>query len=256
MLVEYTQKKIIQPYKQVGEKVNLEVDVLGKYSETALAALVPRIESLEAKIESLERKLADLSDGSTTARGGGGGGGRGTTKGSMESGPTPVNSFGTNPLNTAKVSPMRPGSPNGPLNTDTYQAREDARRGTRIQTQNQILGYEPRREPLSSNSQNRIARQVIGSKLSSHDEYISPASTRGEMFAAGSSPPPPTKSQRQVWQQPQRSQQSETNGRNSNKPGISGEPPIFQNSRNYKFASVPTENNDSTNQQMRPDPFL
>ena len=59
MLIEYTQKKIIIPGKSVGDKVNLEVDVLGKYSENALAALIPRLEALEAKVESLERKLAE-----------------------------------------------------------------------------------------------------------------------------------------------------------------------------------------------------
>lgn len=58
MLVEYTQKKIIIPAKQPGDKVNLEVDVLGKYSETALAALMPRLEALEAKVETLEKELA------------------------------------------------------------------------------------------------------------------------------------------------------------------------------------------------------
>lgn len=58
MLVEYTQKKIIIPAKQPGDKVNLEVDVLGKYSETALAALLPRLEALEAKVESLEKQLS------------------------------------------------------------------------------------------------------------------------------------------------------------------------------------------------------
>jgi riboflavin synthase len=58
MLVEYTQKKIIVPAKQIGDVVNIEVDVLGKYSETALAALLPRLEALEAKVESLERELA------------------------------------------------------------------------------------------------------------------------------------------------------------------------------------------------------
>ena len=63
MLVEYTQKKIIISGKAVGDKVNLEVDVLGKYSENALAALVPRLEALEAKVQSLERKLAEASSG-------------------------------------------------------------------------------------------------------------------------------------------------------------------------------------------------
>lgn len=57
MLVEYTQKKIIIPAKMPGSQVNLEVDVLGKYSENALAALVPRLEELEAKVTSLEKKL-------------------------------------------------------------------------------------------------------------------------------------------------------------------------------------------------------
>jgi riboflavin synthase len=58
MLVGYTQKKIVIPAKLVGEKVNIEVDVLGKYSENALAALVPRLEALEARVESLEREKA------------------------------------------------------------------------------------------------------------------------------------------------------------------------------------------------------
>jgi riboflavin synthase len=58
MLVGYTQKKIVIPAKLVGEKVNIEVDVLGKYSENALSALVPRLEALEARVESLEREKA------------------------------------------------------------------------------------------------------------------------------------------------------------------------------------------------------
>ena len=60
MLVEYTQKKIIISAKEVGDKVNLEVDILGKYSETALAAVLPRLEALEAKVTSLEKQLAKL----------------------------------------------------------------------------------------------------------------------------------------------------------------------------------------------------
>ena len=58
MLVEYTQKKIIVPAKAVGALVNIEVDVLGKYSENALAALLPRLEALEAKVASLEKEIA------------------------------------------------------------------------------------------------------------------------------------------------------------------------------------------------------
>ena len=63
MLVEYTQKKIIIPEKGPGDLVNLEVDVLGKYSESAIAVLVPRLEALEAKVESLEQKLARVAAG-------------------------------------------------------------------------------------------------------------------------------------------------------------------------------------------------
>lgn len=59
MLVEYTQKKIIMPGKSVGDLVNIEVDILGKYSENALAALLPRLEALEATVASLEKKLAE-----------------------------------------------------------------------------------------------------------------------------------------------------------------------------------------------------
>lgn len=57
MLVEYTQKKIIIPAKLKGDTVNIEVDVLGKYSENALAALLPRVEALEATVEALKKKL-------------------------------------------------------------------------------------------------------------------------------------------------------------------------------------------------------
>jgi len=57
MLVEYTQKKIIIPAKLPGDVVNLEVDVLGKYSENAIAAIIPRLEALEAKVESLQKEL-------------------------------------------------------------------------------------------------------------------------------------------------------------------------------------------------------
>jgi riboflavin synthase len=61
MLVAYTQQKIIVPSKEVGDRVNIEVDVLGKYSESALATLLPRLEALEAKVESLERTLTTKS---------------------------------------------------------------------------------------------------------------------------------------------------------------------------------------------------
>ncbi|PNX78318.1 riboflavin synthase-like protein [Trifolium pratense] len=46
MLVAYTQNKIVVPLKKVGQKVNLEVDILGKYVERLLSAgFVPNIAS-------------------------------------------------------------------------------------------------------------------------------------------------------------------------------------------------------------------
>jgi len=57
MLVEYTQKKIVIPMKDVGEKLNIEVDVLGKYAESALNTLLPRIEMLENRVKELEGQL-------------------------------------------------------------------------------------------------------------------------------------------------------------------------------------------------------
>ncbi|KAI6682385.1 hypothetical protein NL676_036266 [Syzygium grande] len=36
VLVAYTQQKMVIPMKRVGQKVNLEVDILGKYVERLL----------------------------------------------------------------------------------------------------------------------------------------------------------------------------------------------------------------------------
>jgi riboflavin synthase len=58
MLVEYTQKKIVVTAKDVGDKVNIEVDVLAKYSENALAPILPRLEALETRVQELEEELA------------------------------------------------------------------------------------------------------------------------------------------------------------------------------------------------------
>lgn len=37
MLVAYTQQNVVIPLKNVGQKVNLEVDILGKYVERLLS---------------------------------------------------------------------------------------------------------------------------------------------------------------------------------------------------------------------------
>lgn len=63
MLVEYTQKKIILPLKEVGDTVNVEVDVLSKYSERAWEAFVPKMEALEARVRELEGRLAVVEGG-------------------------------------------------------------------------------------------------------------------------------------------------------------------------------------------------
>ena len=69
MLVEYTQKKIILPSKKVGDTVNVEVDVLGKYSERAWESFVPKMEALETKVKQLEARLQELegSESSTAS---------------------------------------------------------------------------------------------------------------------------------------------------------------------------------------------
>ena len=50
MLIEFTQQKVIIPKKAVGDKVNLEVDVIAKYVEQGLASVMSRLEALEAKL--------------------------------------------------------------------------------------------------------------------------------------------------------------------------------------------------------------
>ncbi|KAL7542921.1 hypothetical protein ACHAXR_012217 [Thalassiosira sp. AJA248-18] len=69
MLVEYTQSKIIVPSKKVGDTVNIEVDVLGKYSEQAWEAFVPKMEALEQKVKELEAKVSALEDADANSTG-------------------------------------------------------------------------------------------------------------------------------------------------------------------------------------------
>jgi len=53
MLVAYTQKHIIIPLKSVGDKVNIEVDILGKYVERSMGSILERLDSIERKLASL-----------------------------------------------------------------------------------------------------------------------------------------------------------------------------------------------------------
>lgn len=52
MLVAYTQEKIVVPLKKVGQKVNLEVDILGKYVERLLSSGF--VSSIAAKVDALK----------------------------------------------------------------------------------------------------------------------------------------------------------------------------------------------------------
>lgn len=51
MLIAFTQQKVIIPKKAVGDAVNLEVDVIAKYVEQSLAAVVARVEALEKRLD-------------------------------------------------------------------------------------------------------------------------------------------------------------------------------------------------------------
>ena len=39
--------------------MNIEVDVLGKYAESVVGSVLPRIQELEDKVKELEQQLAD-----------------------------------------------------------------------------------------------------------------------------------------------------------------------------------------------------
>lgn len=53
MLVSFTQAKIVVPLKEVGDQVNLEADVFGKYVERSMVALTDRVDVLEAQVQQL-----------------------------------------------------------------------------------------------------------------------------------------------------------------------------------------------------------
>ena len=68
MLVSHTQQSVIIPQKVIGEKVNIEVDVLAKMVERSLAGITESSSSskeveitlLKSKVASLERKVEKL----------------------------------------------------------------------------------------------------------------------------------------------------------------------------------------------------
>merc|ERR1719213_1419292 len=61
MLIAHTQTCIVLPTRSVGDRVNLEVDVLAKYLESALDGASDRIAQLEARIAKLEASSGQSS---------------------------------------------------------------------------------------------------------------------------------------------------------------------------------------------------
>eukprot|EP00747_Dinoflagellata_sp_TGD_P115730 gnl/TRDRNA2_/TRDRNA2_172227_c0_seq1.p1 gnl/TRDRNA2_/TRDRNA2_172227_c0~~gnl/TRDRNA2_/TRDRNA2_172227_c0_seq1.p1 ORF type:complete len:343 (-),score=58.29 gnl/TRDRNA2_/TRDRNA2_172227_c0_seq1:84-1112(-) len=61
MLIAHTQTCVVLPTRSVGDKVNLEVDVLAKYLESALDGAAERIATLEERIAKLEAGAAGSS---------------------------------------------------------------------------------------------------------------------------------------------------------------------------------------------------
>lgn len=55
MLISHTQASVILPFKEVGDGVNIEVDVLAKMVEQSVRGLNERVLALEKTIASLQR---------------------------------------------------------------------------------------------------------------------------------------------------------------------------------------------------------
>ncbi|DBA04106.1 TPA: hypothetical protein N0F65_004214 [Lagenidium giganteum] len=58
MLIAHTQNHIILPLKKVGDLVNLEADVLGKYASRSVAAVLERVDALEQQVVLTQRVAA------------------------------------------------------------------------------------------------------------------------------------------------------------------------------------------------------
>lgn len=59
MLVVHTQKHITLPHKSIGSNVNLEVDVLGKYTERAMQSITSRLSEMEDRLTNVAQELAN-----------------------------------------------------------------------------------------------------------------------------------------------------------------------------------------------------
>lgn len=58
MLIAHTQNHIILPLKRVGDAVNLEADVLGKYASRSMAGVLARVDALERQVVVSQRIAA------------------------------------------------------------------------------------------------------------------------------------------------------------------------------------------------------
>ena len=62
MLIAYTQQHITLPLKRVGARVNLEVDVVGKYLDRSASALLQTVADLGARLDTALLGLAGRID--------------------------------------------------------------------------------------------------------------------------------------------------------------------------------------------------
>lgn len=60
MLIAHTQTCIVLPTRSLGDRVNLEVDVLAKYLDSAMDGVFERVKTLESSLANAEARIKDL----------------------------------------------------------------------------------------------------------------------------------------------------------------------------------------------------
>ena len=61
MLISYSQAHLCLPKKPLGSRINIEIDVIGKYVEQAVSGLSGRVEAMESDAAALQVKVGRLS---------------------------------------------------------------------------------------------------------------------------------------------------------------------------------------------------
>ena len=56
MLIQYTQEHVIMPLKKIGDRINLEVDQVGKYVENVVVGMMTHHPQIEALIQKMVLK--------------------------------------------------------------------------------------------------------------------------------------------------------------------------------------------------------